>query len=80
MLESTSEGETGDNISTCTLVQKGNNYESVEEFKKTSIKAYAIYSEDDKSLTFIRTSRELKVGDKHYGKTGPPPRYERDRS
>ena len=69
VLESTSEGETGDNISTCTLVQKGDNYESVEEFKKTALKAYAIYSADDKSLTFIRTSRELKVGYKHYGKT-----------
>lgn len=69
VLESTSEGETGDNVSTCTLLQKGNNYESVEEYKKTYLKEYAIYSNEDKSLTFIRTTRELEVGDKHYGKT-----------
>ena len=44
-------------------------FQGLEEFKKTALKAYAIYSSDDKSLTFIRTSRELKVGYKHYGKT-----------
>lgn len=69
VLESTSEGEIGDGISTCTLCQKGQNYESVEEFKKTSIKAYAIYSNDDQSLTFVRTSKELNIGEKYYGKT-----------
>ena len=68
VLDSTSEGEFGDGINTCTLMQKGINYEEVEQLKKYGKTAYAIYSIDDKSLTFTKTIRKLKVGDKFYGK------------
>ena len=43
VLESTSEGETGDGINTCTLQQKGDNYDQVEEEKNNVVINTALY-------------------------------------
>ena len=77
VLEAESEGETGNGQTTCTLCQKGKNYDQVEEESKkkeeekyiNETTAYAIYSEDDQSLTFFRSTNEIKVGDIYEGKT-----------
>ena len=50
-------------------MQKGVNYHEVENFKKNEKMAYAVYSADDNSLTFVKTTRNLKLNDKIYGKT-----------
>lgn len=69
VLDATSEGEVGDGINSCALMQKGVNYHEVENFKKNEKMAYAVYSADDNSLTFVKTTRNLKLNDKIYGKT-----------
>ena len=67
VLEAESEGVKGDGKETCALCQKGSNYAQVEEEKKNN--AYAIYSEDDDSFTFVRSTTEIKDGDVYNGKT-----------
>ena len=69
VLEATSEGEIGDGINTCTLQQKGDNYAQVEEEKANSNENYAIYFDSDRSLIFVRSTTEIKVGDVYDGKT-----------
>jgi len=64
VLESTEEGVEGNNKNSCTVKQNIENIENVEP-----IKSYAVYSEDDKSLTFYRTRNEIKEGEKYNGLT-----------
>jgi len=90
VLESASEGDIGDGEKTCTLCQKGPNYQIAEEEKEDLYKseeeikaaqkeedlkktAYAIYSADDDSLTFVRFDideyNEVKASEKYNGKS-----------
>ena len=78
VLAAESEGNIGNGKTTCTLCQKGENYAAVEEEKEEIKKeeeekifaetdAYAIYSEADKTLTFVRSKNEIKPGDVYDG-------------
>jgi len=53
--------EEGNNKNICTVKQ---NIENIEP-----LKSYAVYSDDDKSLTFYRTRNEIKEGEKYNGLT-----------
>ena len=55
--------EKGNGSTTCTICQKANNSSDVESEKE----AFAIYSADDKSLTFVRASKD-EIGSTYNGK------------
>ena len=87
VLESAPEGDIGDGEKTCTLCQKGPNYDTAEDEKderEEQVKAeqeaaqkeedlkktaYAIYSADDKSLTFVRSENPITKDSTYDGKT-----------
>ena len=79
VLVAESEGNVGNGETTCTLQQKGNNYATAEEEKNNNANneayekylnettAYALYSSNNKTLTFVRSKDEIKVGDNYDG-------------